>query len=56
MYISNIPSFRQEGYEILDWTKKLVTDPYPYFTYGAGVTEVEVDCLTGSHVVRTVLL
>ena len=23
--------------------------PYPYFTYGTAVSEVEIDCLTGAH-------
>lgn len=23
--------------------------PFPYFTYGAAVSEVEIDCLTGAH-------
>ena len=41
---------RQDGFGVLVWDNK-TTNPFPYYTYGAGVTEVEVDCTTGSHVV-----
>ena len=29
---------------------------FSYYTYGAGFSEVEIDCLTGDHVVRKVHL
>nr|XP_026690657.1 xanthine dehydrogenase/oxidase-like [Ciona intestinalis] len=40
------------GYE---WDKQsglCVGRPFNYFTYGVAVSEVEVDCLTGDHIVR----
>ncbi|XP_007494654.1 aldehyde oxidase 4 isoform X1 [Monodelphis domestica] len=37
------------GYKTyMDWEKE-VGHPYPYFVYGAGCSEVEIDCLTGAH-------
>ncbi|XP_013414652.1 xanthine dehydrogenase/oxidase-like [Lingula anatina] len=33
-----------------DWEKNVGT-PFSYFTYGAACTEVEIDCLTGDHVI-----
>ena len=36
-----------------DWTKGEGT-PFNYFSFGAAVSEVEIDCLTGDHnVIRT---
>ena len=35
----------------LDW-KTGRGRPYSYYTYGAGCSEVEVDCLTGDFMVR----
>ncbi|KAK1336528.1 hypothetical protein QTO34_002559 [Cnephaeus nilssonii] len=32
----------------MDWEKE-EGEPFPYFVYGAGCSEVEVDCLTGAH-------
>ena len=42
----------------ISWDRKLGQgNPYPYFTYGASVSEVEVDTLTGEYVVlRTDIL
>ena len=39
-----------------DWTHdhktgKVVGTPWNYCSYGASVSEVEVDCLTGEHVI-----
>ncbi|XP_043849522.1 aldehyde oxidase 4-like [Dromiciops gliroides] len=37
------------GYQThMDWEKE-EGRPYPYFVYGAGCSEVEIDCLTGAH-------
>ena len=30
---------------------KITGEPFLYFAYGAAVSEVEIDCLTGDHVV-----
>uniref|UniRef100_A0A4X2LQA3 FAD-binding PCMH-type domain-containing protein n=1 Tax=Vombatus ursinus TaxID=29139 RepID=A0A4X2LQA3_VOMUR len=41
------------GYKAdMDWVKG-EGDVYPYFVYGAACSEVEVDCLTGAHKVRS---
>uniref|UniRef100_A0A8C0X5P8 xanthine dehydrogenase n=1 Tax=Castor canadensis TaxID=51338 RepID=A0A8C0X5P8_CASCN len=41
------------GYQThMDWEKE-EGDPYPYFVYGASCSEVEVDCLTGAHKVKS---
>ena len=37
-----------------DWNKdtgEIQGRPFNYFTFGAAVSEVEIDCLTGDHVV-----
>ncbi|KFD65781.1 hypothetical protein M514_04735, partial [Trichuris suis] len=34
-----------------DWKRRRGTKMFSYFTYGVGCSEVEVDCLTGDHVV-----
>ena len=31
-------------------------DPFSYFVYGAGCSEVEIDCLTGDHLVNRVFI
>lgn len=36
----------------MDW-KKGEGDAFPYFVYGASCSEVEVDCLTGAHKVKS---
>lgn len=36
----------------MDWEKEK-GDPYPYYVYGASCSEVEVDCLTGAHKVKS---
>uniref|UniRef100_A0A8C0N417 Aldehyde oxidase n=1 Tax=Canis lupus familiaris TaxID=9615 RepID=A0A8C0N417_CANLF len=36
----------------MDWEKEK-GEPYPYFVYGASCSEVEVDCLTGAHKVKS---
>lgn len=37
------------GYKaFMDWEKG-EGDPFPYYVYGAACSEVEIDCLTGSH-------
>ena len=35
----------------MDWERS-VGSPFSYFTYGAAVSEVEIDCLTGDHQVK----
>lgn len=41
------------GYQTnMDW-KKGEGDAFPYFVYGASCSEVEVDCLTGAHKVKS---
>lgn len=35
----------------MNWETSTGT-PFNYFTYGAAVTEVEIDCLTGDHQVK----
>uniref|UniRef100_A0A452V7N7 Aldehyde oxidase 4-like n=1 Tax=Ursus maritimus TaxID=29073 RepID=A0A452V7N7_URSMA len=42
-----------KGYQTyMDWEKEK-GDPYPYYVYGASCSEVEVDCLTGAHKVKS---
>lgn len=36
----------------MDWEKE-EGHAYPYFVYGAGCSEVEIDCLTGAHKVQS---
>lgn len=36
----------------MDWEKG-EGNAYPYYVYGAACSEVEVDCLTGAHKVKT---
>ncbi|XP_062942296.1 aldehyde oxidase 2 [Cynocephalus volans] len=37
------------GYKaFMDWEKR-EGDPFPYYVYGAACSEVEIDCLTGTH-------
>lgn len=41
------------GYQTnMDW-KKEEGAPFPYYVYGASCSEVEVDCLTGAHKVKS---
>ena len=41
------PCNRMEGMD-WDWGAKK-GNPFPYNTYGVGVSHVEIDCLTGEH-------
>ncbi|RXG67436.1 Xanthine dehydrogenase [Armadillidium vulgare] len=34
-----------------DFENQIAGDPYVYFSFGSGVSEVEIDCLTGDHMV-----
>lgn len=36
----------------MDWEKEK-GEPYAYYVYGAACSEVEVDCLTGAHKVKS---
>lgn len=41
------------GYQThMDWEKEK-GEPFPYYVYGAACSEVEVDCLTGAHKVKS---
>lgn len=36
----------------MDW-KKEEGEPFPYYVYGVSCSEVEIDCLTGAHKVKS---
>ena len=40
--------YRTPGIADMDWTTSK-GNIFPYFSYGAAVSEVEIDCLTGDH-------
>ena len=50
MFQPNIFYSRTKGLTQYDFESK-EGHPFDYYSYGASVTEVEIDCLTGEHIV-----
>ena len=48
-YMYVYPIIRQNG--LINLFVLILGDPFAYFTYGVAATVVEIDCLTGDHVV-----
>lgn len=51
-FLSLLISLLRGYHTNMDWEKEK-GNAYPYFVYGASCSEVEVDCLTGAHKVKS---